>query len=252
MLSTWGSDLYYYGQHAADADKIRATLAACDHVVPDCERDMALARSFGFGGSLHGPFLASGGLPMAEIRSQIAGEPLRRRVIAVKGYQGKFGRAVTALDAIDSLDELAGWQVVIYLPNDEVMARAAKMRKDIGVRPLAAAPNREIWRLLGTSRIAVALSVSDGIPVSLVEAMAAGAFPVQSNTGSTEEAISSGVNGMLVPADDVDAVAEAIVRAATDDELVTSAARINAERVEQWDLGGVRPRVLELYRQVTK
>ena len=90
-------------------------------------------------------------------------------------------------------------------------------------------PNDEIIKLMGRARIAIGIGLTDGSPVSLLEAMIMGAFPIQTDTVSTAEWISDGENGFLVPAEEPHTIASAIQRALLDDELVERAAKLNAD-----------------------
>ena len=82
----------------------------------------------------------------------------------------------------------------------------------------------------------------DGIPNVLVEAMAAGAPVVATNVSGIPELIEHEVNGLLVPPDDPDALADALMRLHEDRALVarltaagreTVHARFDGERLAQ-------------------
>lgn len=105
--------------------------------------------------------------------------------------------------------------------------------------------------LFGRSRIALAVNVTDGVPNAMLEAMTMGAFPIQSDTQSTSEWITDGVNGLLVNPNDAMSIATAMRRALQDDGLVDAAAIHNFKLVsERLDLASVRPRVIEMYRTI--
>lgn len=71
----------------------------------------------------------------------------------------------------------------------------------------------------------------------LLESMTVGTFPVQSSTGSTAEWIEHGKTGFIVSPHNTREIADAIVRAALDDDLVDRAATQNLETVRRkWDL----------------
>jgi glycosyltransferase involved in cell wall biosynthesis len=103
---------------------------------------------------------------------------------------------------------------------------------------------------MGRSRVAIAVGLADGSPLSLLEAMSMGAFPIQSDTVSTAEWIENGRNGLLVPPEDSETVANAIRRALRDDNLVQCAAEINSQIIaERVDASVIKPQVIELYRR---
>lgn len=163
---------------------------------------------------------------------------------------------MNALEALRlSASQLQGFEVVVFSATNEVASRAEELAKEIGIQVsvLPPSPNDEIVKLMGRSRLAVGISVSDGSPVSLLEAMIMGAFPIQSDTVSTGEWIRHGDNGFLVPAEEPASIAQAIKRALIDDELVERAAELNkAIAEERLDQGMLRPRIIEMYKKASK
>jgi glycosyltransferase involved in cell wall biosynthesis len=106
--------------------------------------------------------------------------------------------------------------------------------------------------LHAAARLYVGLSISDAISLSLLEAMAMGAFPVQSCTSCGDEWVEHGRTGLLVPPEDVDVVEEALRRALADDALVDGAARENWQTVKQrLDWRVVRDTVIAAYQRAT-
>ena len=71
----------------------------------------------------------------------------------------------------------------------------------------------------------------DGIPNVLVEAMAAGTPVVASAVSGIPELVAHGVNGMLVPPEDPDALADALVRLHRDTALRARLSRAGRETV---------------------
>jgi glycosyltransferase involved in cell wall biosynthesis len=108
----------------------------------------------------------------------------------------------------------------------------------------------EIIALMGQARVALGVSVSDGVPNTMLEAMMMGAFPIQSDTVSTAEWISDGQNGLLVPPEDTKAISSAIRRALEDDELVDNAARLNSDLVSRLERQKIQREVTDIYKYV--
>jgi len=80
------------------------------------------------------------------------------------------------------------------------------------------------WRsdipyVLSNSDIFVLSSDWEGFPIVLIEAMAAGKPVVATKVGGVPEGVEDGVTGLLVPPRDADALAEAILKLAEDEEL---------------------------------
>lgn len=256
IYSSWGSDIFFFGRRPDHQSRIREVLATCDYYIADCNRDIGLAREFGLRGEVLGVFPGPGGFDLARLRRLRSTAPVSsRKVIAVKGYQNDEwgGRALNALEAIRiCADALAGYEVVLYSAGEAVRNVAESIAKETNI-PVSVVPpsaNDEIIKLMGRSRIAIGIGLTDGSPVSLLEAMIMGGFPIQSDTVSTAEWIRDGENGFLVPPENPQAIAKAIQRALADDELVERAAELNktiaAERLDQ-DV--TRPRIIELYKK---
>jgi type III pantothenate kinase len=92
----------------------------------------------------------------------------------------------------------------------------------------------DVPALLAASDIVVMPSVNDPFPLALIEAMAAGAAVVATDSGGHAEAIEDGVTGLLVPPRDPSALAAAVARLAWDvlfrGNLAAAARRSAVER----------------------
>ncbi len=257
IYSSWGSDIYHFGRQPQHASRIRDVLAHCNYLFTDCQRDVLLAREYGFAGELLGIYPVGGGFDLAKMREmRQAGSVASRRVIAIKGYSGGpfEGRALVIIEALRRcVPQLAGYETVVYSAAPEVRAAVAKLERDcgIGISIMPASRHVEILRLMGRSRIAIGLGLSDGTPNTMLESMIMGAFPIQSDTVSTREWVTSGSNGLLVPPESPEDVAAAIRRALVDDTLVQHAAEINT-RIADEKLGRdrIRDEVISLYERV--
>jgi glycosyltransferase involved in cell wall biosynthesis len=255
IVSTWGSDIFFFQRFPEHVDKIKAVLRECDYLIPDCQRDAALAREYGFEGGIPLILPGAGAYPVHEMRAAGPRESTSSRsTILVKGYEGWAGRALSALNALRlCADVLGGYDVLVYSASPATIAAVEQLRKSTGMRiriqPRCA--HQEIVRLFGRSRLAIAVNKTDGIPNAMLEAMTMGAFPIQSGTESTSEWITDGENGLLVDADDPNQIAAAIRRGLDDDALVDKAAATNLELVlTRLDAAVVRPRIIRMYEDI--
>jgi hypothetical protein len=256
LYTCWGNDVYHFGRQAEHEPLVRRVLQSCDFFLADCQRDSRLARQYGFTGVDFGPLPGGGGFEIASMQRFNSGPPSRRKTIAVKGYQSDMwgGRALIALQALKMCaDSLQGYQIVVYSAHEKKVREAAQHLSNTGARVsiLSQSNHEEMVKLMGRSRLALALSTTDGTPNTMLEAMIMGAFPIQSDTVSTGEWINDGQNGFLVPPEDPEYIAEAIRRALSDDDLVDQSAEVNGVLTRaKVDASVIQPRVIMMYEQV--
>jgi glycosyltransferase involved in cell wall biosynthesis len=108
----------------------------------------------------------------------------------------------------------------------------------------------DIPDLLARSDVFVLSSRSEGFPVSVLEAMAAGLPVVATDVGGVAEAVEDGETGLLVPAADAEAVARALERLVVDGALrrrLGAAGRARA--LSLFDVPRYRAAYGELYRR---
>ena len=92
-------------------------------------------------------------------------------------------------------------------------------REGLAQRVELLGPRADVPDLLAASDVFVLSSRSEGFPVSVLEAMAAGLPVVATNVGGVAEAVEHGETGFLVPASDAEALARALERLVVDASL---------------------------------
>lgn len=254
-VSNWGSDIYLFGRFPDDAAQIRAVLAQCDWYCCECERDVGLARDFGYGGPVFPVVPNTGGLPMGVVRRLRQPGPVSsRRLIVLKGYQHWAGRALCGLRALELIAaDLKGYTVAVYSAPSDVVMKAMLFSRMTGV-PVEIVCKRshaDMLGLHGRARVSISLSISDALSTSFLEALAMGSYPIQSDTSGAGEWLRDGAMGTLVPAEDPHIIAEAIRRAIHDDALVDAAAAANARVADaRLDEEMIRPQVIAAYKKM--
>jgi glycosyltransferase involved in cell wall biosynthesis len=109
----------------------------------------------------------------------------------------------------------------------------------------------DVHALLEELDVVALPSWTEGLPLVLLEAMAAGRPVVATPVGGTPEVVSDGETGLLVPPRDPEALAAALRRVLEDRGLAERLAAAGRRRVdERFTLDAMSRRMLELYDQV--
>lgn len=102
--------------------------------------------------------------------------------------------------------------------------------------------------VLASADVFVLSSRSEGFPVSILEAMAAGLPVIATDVGGVAESVVDGETGLLVPPGDPGALAAALERILTDRALRLRLGEAGCERVRRhFDLAGFHRAHVELY-----
>jgi glycosyltransferase involved in cell wall biosynthesis len=131
---------------------------------------------------------------------------------------------------------------------DETRAHARRLGLDGVVRFHGYVPNAQVLEWLAAGRVDVVVlpSESEGLPVSLIEALAHGVPAVATDVGGVAELLGDGC-GELVPPRDPAALAAALARLLSSPELRTGQGRAGRARIEQeFAVDGVVARFREL------
>jgi glycosyltransferase involved in cell wall biosynthesis len=264
MVSVWGDDFTYHANSSPlMAGLTRETMRSTDALHSDCRRDIKLAFQWGLridtktivepgngGIRLDAFFQGSSG-------SQLIGEfSLPKDALFILNPRGirNVARTDTFFKAIPFVCKAipnAHFLALRMSGNGEAdeWVRKLNLRENITLLP-ALAPEKmpELFRL---SPVMLSLTVHDGIPNVLLEAMACGSFPICGDLESIREWIEDGTNGLLVPPGDPQAVAAAIIRAATDANLRKAAAARNKQIIsDRAEWNGVMGRVEKFYHSL--
>jgi len=254
IVTCWGNDLYFFGRLTEHIERIKGVLAACDYYSADCQRDILLAQEIGLRGITLPVWPGGGGFAMQPAARWSVVPTSRRRLILLKGYQGWAGRALVGLHAIAlCADDLKDYRIAVYLADDDVKRYSQHVTETTGlpVEIISRCSHDAMLQLMGQARVHLAVSVSDGLPNALIEAMLMGAFPIQSCTSCADEVLINGETGILVHPDDDVPIANALRRALTDDALVDRAAKENMRVVrERFSNTLIRPEVIRMYEGI--
>lgn len=159
-----------------------------------------------------------------------SGEPLR--IVSTRRHEPLYGLPVL----LRALLELRGQGVVFRATLAGGGTQSNALREQCQQLGLAGSVEisgelapPELAELLRGADIYVSTSTSDSTSVSLLEAMACGAFPVVTGIPGNMGWIEHGANGMLFPPDDSRALAGCIGRSAENTQLRADAANENGQ-----------------------
>jgi glycosyltransferase involved in cell wall biosynthesis len=265
LISIWGNDLTLFARRFrwTRRESVRA-LRAVDALHCDCNRDLKLARQMGFDTQKPSIVLPGGGGIQADmfsgpVRQDSAirhrfnipeGAPLVCNPRGFRAYvrNDTFFHSVafTVKERPDAVFVTLGMQ---GHPTAERWIASLKIQDNVRLLPTLA--RCEMAALLRTTDIMVSPSEHDGTPNTLLESMAAGAFPIAGDIESVREWITDGLNGSLQPPNDPVRFAQAIVAAIGNAELRHSAATVNRKLIaERAEYSLCMKRAEDFYRQV--
>ncbi len=254
LLSNWGSDIFLYRKLRDHQDRLSAIAGSIDAYLAECRRDLQIVQEMGFRGVLLPPVPASGGMNFEDVPpADELSPPSRRKQITIKGYHGWSGRALHILAAVRlAAPALRGYTIRVALGSPDVIRVSNRLAEDTGLNIVSDSyfpSHADVLERIGQSRITIGCGISDGISTTLLESMAMGSFPIQSDTSCGAEWVENGRTGFLLSPHDVAGLAGAIERAAMDDVLVDQALTINRATVEErWDAGLNGSIMIQRYR----
>jgi glycosyltransferase involved in cell wall biosynthesis len=128
---------------------------------------------------------------------------------------------------------------------DNLKQLMPSVRADQQVIFPGALPNAQVPELLEKNDVFLLASVAEGLPVSLLEAMAHGVVPVVSNLESGIRDVVDAGNGLLVDVDDTEGYARAIIHLHQNrDELAAKSAAAHARVQKEFSVAAMTDRWL--------
>jgi glycosyltransferase involved in cell wall biosynthesis len=257
VLSSWGQELSVEISDPYIREGIITALRNSDGFIADCQRDLRNAVGLGLPSSsiaLDNTPPANGGLDLNDFTAQRSGEEKRNVIMVPKAYTTFRNKPLCILEALHLADDaLEGHEVHLLMCSDDVQTRLREMPESFQQRchVHGTLSECEFISMLGRARTMIAPSLSEGTPISMLDAMATGALPLMSPLDSIQDWIEDGKNGLLAPALQPDRIAAAIRRALVDDELWQKARDLNWNIIsKRANRGLIRPQILEYYRSL--
>lgn len=186
------------------------------------------------------------------VRSEVELQPGELLIAAVGNlYPVKGHRTlVDALALLHAREPGLGWRAVIAgRGKEEPVLRQLAESGGIGDRVRLLGYRSDVANVFAAADMLVMPSLSEGLPLALVEAMMAGLPIVASEVGGIPEVVTHERDALLVPPGDPHALATALSRLLRDPELRSRLSTRARERAHaEYTLDGMCDRYLELYR----
>lgn len=266
VISTWGNDLTL---HAPASPWMRAwtrrALRRADGLLSDACRDLRLAPAFGLRAEVPRMFIpGNGGLDLQRMDSAIleadpvlnallppVNTPSAGLVLNPRGIRPGYVCNDTFFQAIPLvLQEMPDLQFACasMAGQPEAGQWVARLGIEKNVTLLPFLSQESLWRLFKRADLSISVTLHDGTPNSLLEAMAAGCLPIAGDIESLRDWITPGVNGLLVEPRSPQQLARAILEAMRSPAFRRSAAEKNRALVEtRADQGKLSQQLKEFY-----
>jgi glycosyltransferase involved in cell wall biosynthesis len=242
LVSVWGND---FTLHAPSTPLMkhytRRTVRRADGLHTDCRRDLGLAHAWGFSQNKLAVVLPGAGGVQPEIfhpatqaeRNAKENEP--PLVINPRGFRA-YVRNDTFFQSIPLVLK-SNPRVHFICPTMAGEPRAqrwvAELDIDEAVTLLPHQSRSQMADLFRKSCVAVSPSTHDGTPNTLLEAMACGCFPIAGDLESLREWIVPGENGFLISPNEPQDLAEAILQAIGQPDMLRQAEEQNLNLINE-------------------
>ena len=263
-IGTWvlqtrgGSDLALTHLDPERRKQLVDILGACDQLISDNVDNFRIARELGVRADQLAPIApvpGTGGIDVESLHKKWQGPTSSRRsIVWPKAYDSAWGKMLPTFEALKMVwERIQPCEIHMLSMNAESNMWYWSLPEEIrrSCRPRERVARAEVLELLPKARVMLAPTLIDGIPNSLYEAMACGAFPILSPIETVTSVVKNEENVLFARNLYPHEIAEALARAMTDDALVDAAAERNLElvrRIASRDL--IRPRVIEFYEQL--
>jgi glycosyltransferase involved in cell wall biosynthesis len=255
-----GPDLYLNQHIPRHLESIRAVIAQCDQLIADNQQNYDLLATMGVPAHRRSPLgvvPGSGGIDVPSLSRQWPALPSQRSRLIVwpKTYEAPSSKALPVFEAIRiAWPRIRPCRIhLLWVVQPEVRAWFAKLPQEIQESCTLhdRIPRAKTLDLFLQARVMLAPSLTDGIPNSMLEAMACGAFPIVSPIDTLAPLIKSPDHTIFARNLYPDELAQALDRAMNDDALVDAAAQRNLEFVSrQSNRAEIRPRVIQYYEDL--
>jgi glycosyltransferase involved in cell wall biosynthesis len=171
--------------------------------------------------------------------------------VSFLGALGQRKGTFQLVEALGRVADLPNWEATIAGNGDVESHRALAEQAGVAARvhfPGWLGP-ADVDELLGRTDIFVLPSFAENLPMSILEAFAHGVAVISTPVGAIPEVIEHGRSGLIVPAGDVDALADALRRLIENPDLRLSMGQAaRREHAERYDIDTYVARLARMWR----
>lgn len=254
-----GSDLTLSRLQPDSQKRISAVMNAADQIISDNRINIRYASEMGIDESRFAsvcPVPGTGGIDVDSQVSTAREKPsLRRLILWPKAYESTWSKALPVFEALKLCWKSIQPCTIHLLSMTDPDTRAwfytlpEQIRENCIVHDRI--PRSEVLSLTGQARVMLIPSLVDGVPNTLYEAMASGAFPIVSPLDTIRPVVENEKNVLFARNLYPEEIEAALTRAMCDDQLVDEAGQNNLELVRKIaDRSKIKPRMIAFYEDL--
>ena len=253
-----GSDLALRRFDPELRPRISEVLRSCDLLLSDNQQNYCIAREMGVREDQFAsiaPVPGTGGIDVDGLQARRREPPSQSRLILwPKAYECPWSKALPVFEALKICGEkIQPCEIHILATTPETLrwypALPATTRERCHIE--GRVPRERVFDLMARARVMLAPSLVDGVPNSMYEAMAAGALPIVSPLETIQPVVENERNVLFARNLYPHEIADALIRAMTDDQLVDSIAAQNLPLVHRIaNRSTIRPLVVAFYEGI--
>lgn len=173
-------------------------------------------------------------------------------------FLGRLGRRKGTYDLVNAAEQAVkkNPHIKIYIAGDgeinQIRDIVRKKHLENNIDVVGWVDFRGKMDLLQKSSTLVLPSYNEGLPMSILEGMAAGKAIISTTVGAIPEVVAD-ENGILIQAGDVQALADAIVKCSTSATMLEKMSRANIKKIdEEFSMKRMHKKLLSYYKQVMR
>ena len=170
-----------------------------------------------------------------EVRKNLLGVDKSHLVIGTVSRLSEEKDQISLIDAFSKVSQVLNNTKLIFVGDGILKKEIEHYSEKVGIgdKVIFLGFREDIAKIISTFDLFTLSSLTEGISLSLLEAMAAGKPIVATNVGGNPEVVIDGETGFLVPPKQPDKMAEAIIKVLQNPELARKMGVAGRERIEK-------------------